>query len=280
VCPQLISLCSAYAGLMDVTARTMFTEELKAHREKTGLTQEDIAQKANVSLSLLKKIENGRRRPQRDFAVWCDEFFGSPGTFERFHRLTLLETFPEWFASRMVYEEQASVITEWEMRGIPGLLQTRAYAQAMIRACRPFDPEPHVVRDIDSRIERQDILSRDDPPRLWILLAEGALRQIIGDQSVMRSQLDRLIEVAGTTKCVLQVLPYNAAEAPAPGGPASLFEFPDRSPAAYLEGWDVGWLVEDANQVTRISTTLSMIRGCALSPAESRNLMVKIRGEF
>jgi transcriptional regulator with XRE-family HTH domain len=265
---------------MAVTARSMFTEELKAHREKVALTQDELAQKANVSLSLLKKVEHGKRRPQRDFAVWCDEFFGCPGTFERFHRLTLLETFPEWFASRMVYEEQASVITEWEMRGIPGLLQTRSYAQAMIRACRPFDQEPELIRDIDARIERQEILNRDNPPRLWVLLAEGPLHQVVGGPSVMRAQLNQLIEMTGTPKCVVQILAHTATGAPGNDGPATLFEFDDRLPVAYLEGWNIGCVVEDPGEVTRISTTLSMIKGCALSPAESRDLMIKIRGEL
>ena len=258
----------------------MFIEELQAHREKAGLTQEALAHKAMISLSLLKKIEIGNRRPQRDFALWCDTFFATPGTFERFHRLTLLETFPEWFATRMLYEEEASVITEWEMRVVPGLLQTRKYAEAIIRACRPFDPEPDLLREIDARVERQDILHRDDPPKLWALVAEGPLHQRVGGPAMMRAQLDHLIEMSGTAKCVIQVLPYTCTDAPAPGGAATLFEFPDKLPAAYLEGLDVGWLVEDPSQVTRVSTTLNTIKGCALGPADSRNLIIKIRDEI
>lgn len=258
----------------------MFAEELQARREEAGLTQDQLAQKALISASLLRKIETSKRRPQSDFAEWCDKFFGCPGTFRRFHRMTLLETFPEWFAPRILYEELATVITEWELRGIPGLLQTRAYAEAIIRSCRPFDPEAHLIRDIDARIERQQILNRQNPPKLWVLLAEGLLHQAVGGADVMREQLDHLVEITGTPKCVLQILPYSAADVPGSGGPATIFEFIDRKPVAYMEGWDIGWLVEDANQVTRISTALSMIKGCALSPADSRKLLIKIRGEL
>ena len=265
---------------MTVTARMMFIEELQARREETGLTQETLAQKANVSLSLVKKIEIGNRRPQRDFALWCDEFFGCPGTFGRFHRLTLLETYPGWFATRIMFEEEASVITEWELRGVPGLLQTRAYAQAMIRTCRPFDPEPEITRTINDRMERQAILDRDDPPKLWVLLAEGALRQAVGGPAVMRAQLDHLIELVDAPKCVLQVLPYTATAGPAAGGPAAHFEFADQPPLAYLEGWSMGYSVDDPDEVTRISAALSMVKGCSLSPAESRDLMIKIRSEL
>jgi len=258
----------------------MFTEELKARREGSGLTQETLAEKACVSLSLLKKIEIGNRRPQRDFALWCDGFFGCPGTFERFHRLTLLETFPDWFASRIAYEEQASVITEWEMRGIPGLLQIREYAELVIRTGRPFDPDADLVRTIDDRMERQAILDQDDPPKLWALLAEGVLRQAAGGPSVMRAQLDHLVELSDSPKCVIQVLPFAVPTAPGIDGPATLFEFADRPPVAYLEGWHIGYTVEEPDEVTRISAALSMIKGCALSPAESRDLMVKIRSEL
>lgn len=258
----------------------MFTEELKVRREGSGLTQEQLADKANVSLSLVKKIEIGNRRPQRDFALWCDGFFSCPGTFQRFHRLTLLETFPDWFASRIMFEEQATAITEWEMRGVPGLLQTRAYAQAMVRACRPFDPEPDLARTIDNRMERQAILDRNDPPNLWVLLAEGALRQVIGGPAVMRTQLDHLIELVDAPKCVLQVLPYTAPTAPGAGGPAALIEFADQKPVAYLEGWNMGYVVEEPGEVTEISAALSMVKGCSLSPAESRDFMIKIRSEL
>lgn len=265
---------------MTVTARSMFVEELRARREKAGLTQDELAQQANLSLSLLKKIEGSKRRPQLDFAAWCDKFFDCPGTFVRFHRLTLLETFPEWFASRMAYEEEASIITEWEMRGIPGLLQTRDYAQSVIRTGRPFDSETALQRDIDARIERQEIFERNDPPRLWVVIAEGPLHQAVGGSSVMRRQLDHLIDMADSPRCVLQILPFNDTDAPGTDGPATYFEFAEIPPVAYLEGWGAGWVVEDPKLVSGISTTLNMIKGCALGPAESRILIAKIRGEF
>ena len=58
-----------------------------------------------------------------------------------------------------------------------GLLQTRSYASAVIRACRPYDIEEALEREAAARIERQNILIRDDPPKLWVVLGEGVLRQ-------------------------------------------------------------------------------------------------------
>ena len=76
---------------------------------------------------------------------------------------------------------------------------------------------------------------------------------------------------------MIQVLPFSSVEAPGIDGPASLLEFSDRPPVAYLEGWRAGWLVEDPPQVTEIATSLSMIKSCALTPTESRNLLIDIR---
>jgi transcriptional regulator with XRE-family HTH domain len=265
---------------MAATARSKFAEELKAHRDRMGLTQAQLARKANISLSLLKKIERGERRPQADFAAWCDEFFGCPGTFARFQELTLLEQFPEWLASRIPYEEKANSITEYEMRVVPGLLQTRAYAEAIIRTRRPFVPEDELVRTLDGRIERQEILRRNRPPNLWAIIAEGPLHQIVGGRDVMCGELSYLIEMADSPYCVIQVLPFTATDAPGTEGPITLFELPESPPTAYLEGWGAGWVVEDHNRVTELAATISMIKSCALGPADSRNLLIKIRDEL
>ena len=64
----------------------------------------------------------------------------------------------------MLLEDKAACIHEWEMRGIPGLLQTRSYASAVIRACRPYDAGEELERDTAARIERQNILMRRRSP--------------------------------------------------------------------------------------------------------------------
>lgn len=258
----------------------MFAEELQARRELAGLTQEQLAVKAIISPSLLRKIESTERRPQRDFALWCDTFFACPGTFARFHRMTLLDIFPEWFASRVEYEEEATAATEWEMRVIPGLLQTRGYAEAIIRNGNPFASEAELTQAIDARIERQEILSRDDPPQLWVVLAEGPLHQLVGGRAVMREQLDHLIAMMDSPKCVLQVLPFTGTDAPMSAGPVTLFEFRDRPAVACLEAYNVGWVVEEPQQIADITAWLTMVKGCALSPSESRNLVTAIRSEL
>jgi len=196
----------------------------------------------------------------------------------RIYEDTVSEPYSAWFGPRVVYEDRAVVITDWEQRGIPGLLQTEDYARAVVRACRPWDAPAVLEQTIKGRLERQDILSRDTPPKLWVVIAEGVLRQAVGGPSVMREQLDHLVKMSDSPQAVIQVLPFSASDAPGADGPAALFEFSDAPSVAYLEGWEAGRVVEDPKEVAGIATALSMIKSCALSPTDSRQLLAEIRG--
>ena len=273
-------MSTAERGNQPVTFRAAFVRELRARREQAGLLQREFAEKAHVSLSSVKQYETGRKRPGRRFATWCDDFYGCPGTFERLYDGMIAESYPSWFGPRVVFEDKAACIHEWEMRGIPGLLQTRRYAGAVIRACRPYDSEEDLERDAAARVERQNILMREDPPKLWVVLGEGVLRQAVGDAGVMREQLGHLLSLAEAQGIVLQVLPFAVSDAPGVDGPAVLFEFGDSPAVAYLEGWGSGRVVKDPKEVAAIATALSMIKGCALSPVDSAQLMTTIRSEL
>ena len=273
-------MSTAEPGTHPVTFRAMFVEELRARREHAGLLQREFAQKAHVSVSSVKQYEAGKKKPGRRLATWCDDFYGCPGTFERLYDGMIAESYPSWFGPRVLFEDKAAGVHEWEMRGIPGLLQTRSYADAVIRACRPYDTEEDLDRDAAARIERQNILMRDDPPKLWVVLGEGVLRQAVGGVRVIREQLGHLLSLAEGQGIVLQVLPFAVSDAPGVDGPAALFEFDDSPPVAYLEGWGSGRVVKDPREVTAIATALSMIKGCALSPIDSAQLITKIRSEL
>lgn len=260
-----------------MSARAMFCDLLKSYRGQSGLTQEQAAPKLRVSLSLYKKIEQGTNRPQRDFAQRCDKLFKTPGVFERIYEDLVAEPYSDWFGPRVVYEDKATAIHEWEQRGFPGLTQTEAYARSIVRACRPYDSPEAVEKVVQGRIERQSILAREKPPRLWVVIAEGVLRQAVGGPEVMDEQLDHLIKMSESNQAVVQVLPFTAKDAPGADGPAVLFEFEDGQPVAYLEGWEGGRVVESPSEVAALRVAITMIQGCALSPSDSRQLIREIR---
>ena len=123
------AMSAAEPGTGPVTFRAMFTEELRAQREQMGLLQREFADKAHVSLSSVKQYEAGKKKPERKFATWCDGFYGCPGTFGRLYDGMIAESYPSWFGPRVLFEDKATRIHEWEMRGIPGLLQTQLLRQ-------------------------------------------------------------------------------------------------------------------------------------------------------
>jgi hypothetical protein len=171
------------------------------------------------------------------------------------------------------------VITDWEIRGVPGLLQTEAYARTVTQAGMPYAAPDVIERYVVSRMERQEILARAKPPKLWAVIAEGVIRQLVGGRDVMAAQLDHLIASADAPGIVLQVLPFTATDAPVVEGSASLLEFDDRTPVVYLEGWGTGRLIEDPAEVAGIAAGLNMIKSCGLSPRDSKVLLTKIRAE-
>jgi hypothetical protein len=258
-----------------MSARKIFIDLLKAYRD--GETQEQAAGALHVSLSAYKKVEQGVYRPQRDFAERCDQRYGLKRVFTTTYDALVTEPHPGWFAARAMYEDQASVIHEWEMRGVPGILQTEAYARSVFESGRPYDSHEAIAAGIQARMDRQVILVRDDPPKLWVVIDEGALRRMAGTAEVMRDQLEHLLEVSASQQVVLQVLPFRA-QAPGANGPIVLFEFAGgRPPIAYLEDWGAGRIVEDPQTVADVATSLSMVKSCALSPQDSRALVAAIK---
>ena len=262
-----------------MSARSVFADLLAAYRKEAGWTQAEAAQRFTMSCSLYQKIERCDRKPQRDMAIRGDELFRTPGAFMRVYKEIVTEPHPSWFGPRVEYEDRATVITDWEQRGIPGLLQTEAYARAVIRACRPYDPLEEIELTIRSRLDRQEVFNRDRPPKLWAIIDEGALRHLIGGREVMAEQLDHLVAAVDLSKAVIQVLPFSATDCPGVDGPAALFEFENQPPVAYLEGWYAGQVVEDPQEVASVAMALSMIKGCALSPGDSRQLIAESEGE-
>ncbi len=245
-----------------------------------GWTRAEAARRLRISESLLEKLESGERKPQRDHPAAFDGAYETAGTFQRVYDDLIAEPYPAFFGPRVVHEDKAASITEFEMGAVPGLLQTEDYARATFRAGKPYAPPAVIESDVGARMERQEILARESPPRLWVIIGEGALRQVVGSVAVTVAQLDHLAGMSERSGIVLQVLPFTAADSPAQNGPAVVFEFDDGSPpVAYLEGWSAGQVLDDPRDVAEITTALRMITAGALSPADTRGYLAKIRGE-
>src|SRR5260370_37387663 len=93
---------------------------------------------------------------------------------------------------------------------MPGLCQTEEYARSHMRSGRPQDSDSAIDKLVTARIDRQGILASSNPPLLWYVIDEGAMRHTFGGPAVMGAQLDRLTEAAGLPAAILQIHPVRA----------------------------------------------------------------------
>jgi transcriptional regulator with XRE-family HTH domain len=227
--------------------RSMFAEELIAMRNQRGWTQEETAAKMLVSTSTVANIESGYRAPTPAQAMKADEVFGTPGTFQRHERRMRGIPFSVGFRPFQPHEAAARLIKTFQHSLVPGLFQTRPYAQAITEAYPETTAEVAKER-VDGRMDRQAILFREDspPPRVHAILDEQVLYRNVGGPAVMAEQMAHLAELAAMPRISIQVMPADTPHAGLLG--AFVVAETDQPPAiVYLDSALDGQVVESAD---------------------------------
>lgn len=264
-----------------ISGTAMFAAELKAYRSHRGWTQVQLGEKIGYSDSYISDVEREMRLPTAQLAERCDEAFGTPGTFKRWQEVAKQNIYPAFFAPVIPYEAKASRIDGWELGAIPGLLQTEAYAHAQISAAKPTDSHAAIERLVSARMERQEILNREDPPLCWHVVDESAFRRIVGNSAIMSAQIDKLVTLTDDPRIIIQVLPFKGGIGMGADGRMTIFEFPDSQPmVGYSECYRGGRLMEDKAEVSEMATQLNLIRASAISPLASVEWMRQVRSEL
>lgn len=144
---------------------------------------------------------------------------------------------PSWFGTYVGLEEATSQIRAYEVQFVPGLLQTEDYARAVTLLGHGAAPAAEIERRVRLRMARQVLLTRPDPPNLWVVLDEAVLRRPAGSPDVMRGQLEHLLKLASQPNVTIQIIPFQAGGHAAAGGPFSILRFaePDLPDVVYLE---------------------------------------------
>jgi hypothetical protein len=229
--------------------RLVLGGHLRRLREEAFMTTEQAAAAIRGSHSKISRMEHGRVGfKERDIADLLT-LYGVTGGDERAALLGLAreantpgwwqgysDILPHWVEPYFGLEAAASFIRNYELQFVPGLLQTEGYARALIRLGNAAT-EDDVMRRAEARLSRQEILSREAPPRLWAVMDEGALRRSIGGKAVMREQIRHLIDMCDHPAVTLQILPFQIGAHPAMGGPFTILRFsePDLRDVVYIE---------------------------------------------
>jgi transcriptional regulator with XRE-family HTH domain len=254
---------------------TFFGQEVQRLRAEHDVSQQALAEATYCTRTLVNKIENANRMPSKDFARHADDFFGTGGHLSRLWPLVALYAYPKWFRPYVQLEEQASIIRSFETMVVPGLLQTRDYAHAILSARRTNDVES----DLDGRMERQAIFDRENPPELWVVLDETVLRRQVGTLAVMQRQLQALIDAVERPSTVVQIVPFSAGAHAGIGGPFASLVFQEGTPVVYVDGFLKGQLLADPAEVRAADRAYDLLMGAALPVPQSIDLIAKVMKE-
>jgi transcriptional regulator with XRE-family HTH domain len=255
-----------------LSARHYFGAEMRRHREAARLSLVQLAGIVASSKSTLARIETAELMPPPDLPDRLDAAFGTDKHFHGLYELAKREAHPDQYRRFMDSEAQAEVIENFELQVVPGLLQTKEYAEALL-SCQEDLPREQVEERVNARLSRQDRLKAAQPPLRWAIIDESVLRRKVGSDECMYKQLARLLEQVDTPDSKVQVLPFTAGPHSLMGGTLTLLTLPKGSVMAYEEGIQVGHLYEDRDSVKKWRRQYEVLRANALPPRASVELI-------
>jgi hypothetical protein len=166
-------------------------------------------------------------------------------------------------------ESRARCILSFQAVVLPGLLQTRRYAETLMRADDPMAPDERIARWVELRMERQQTLTRDSPLDMNAVLDEAVLRRSVGGREVMRDQIAHLIHTTAQGNVRIQILPAETGAHASPSGTFQILQMDDPYPdVGYVETAAGGVCVEGPG-VGQLAERYHRLRGAALAPQET-----------
>lgn len=270
------------AAYSPTVRRKRLSRELIALREKAGLTPAQVAASHHRDRNWINRIENGtRKRPHIAEVASLLDLYGVTEESAPEQRAAVLELTRQarqrgWWdrygdvldtEGYVGLEVEASRISTYQPQVLPGLLQTADYTAESARAA--INPPAEVDRVIHTRAERQKILTRGEaPPRVWAVIDEAVLARG-ASESVMRAQIERLVELSELPNVTIQILPFSSGLHAGMHGPFVLLEFPADTPVVFLESMRNSLYLEEPGIVDEYRTILGHIQTSALTAVES-----------
>lgn len=274
--------------------RMVLGKRLRQLREQAGVSFDEAARAIEVTALTVRRMEKaevGLRIPYvkellRTYGVSANEIedflslareANQPGWWHKFR-----DVLPEWFSAYVSLESEAAVIRLYEPQYVPGLLQTRDYAAALIRVGFPNASAEEVERHVTLRLRRQDLLVKPEAPAIWAILDETVLRRAVGGPAVMRAQIDRLAEATERPKVRIQIMRFAAGPHPGAYGPFHYFRFgfselPD---IVYTEGLAGAQYVDQPADVVTYLEVLDRMSVQAEPVARTRDILAELRKEL
>lgn len=271
--------------------RIVLGTQLRRLREAAGITREAAGDAIRGSHAKISRLELGRvsckerdvadlltlygvtdEADRADFLTLAGRT-SSPGWWHRYN-----DVLPGWFETHIGLEEAASVIRTYEVQFVPGLLQTADYARAVTQLGHPRASADEVERRVELRVQRQDLLTVQDAPRLWAVIDEASLRRSPGGPEVMADQLRHLLAMSELPNVTLQIAPFSLGGLAAAGGPITVLRFqePDLPDIVYLEQLTSALYLDKRDDVDHYLAVMDRLSAQAESPRESLAILERL----
>lgn len=276
---------------------------LRELRGNTDMTTTAAGRLIGASNASISRIENGKQaiKPE-DVAVLLEAYGASDSATAEALRLASVpkprgrrrrsasyrDAAPNWFTRFLVMESEATEISIYENESITGLLQTDAYARALLQAGAPLVGKHELDKKVELRMGRQRVLTRatPEPARLDVVLHEATLHRVIGDDTTMADQLKHLLEASQLPNVEVRILPFRPARTPnhdesfVASTRFMLLRLPDRGTMLYLDDFAGATYPEDITVIQKYAAAYQRLRMVAEQPGPSRELIARIAKQY
>ncbi|WP_428961996.1 helix-turn-helix domain-containing protein [Micromonospora fluostatini] len=248
-------------------------DALRAALDETGHTTESLADRVGVDPKTTARwLREGRLPHPRHRAAAADALGRDivdiwPDISRRRE--------PIWFRPWQEIEREAVSLRSYESVVLPGLLQTEAYARAVL-AGGGLLPRGDIDRHVAARLARQTILTRENPPQFTAVIDEAVLRRPVGGRATMHEQLTALVAACAAPHVRLHVVPSTVGAYAGLNGPFVLATAVDHRTAGYLDNQLQGQVVSEPDDLAAILTVWEHVRGEALSHWQSVDLITEV----
>jgi transcriptional regulator with XRE-family HTH domain len=257
-----------------------FATELEAWRTQAGLSKNEFARALGYTPQLIGQIEAAKNIPSKKFSEDVDTFFKTNGLFVRLWKVITdtrhIVSLPPGYPRYAELEKETVCVRTFCPLLFHGLFQTEDYARAIMGAMGDDNVDDLVAQ----RMERQSILTRENPSQAFLTIDERVLRDVIGGKHIQRQQLKALIEAGERPNITIDVVPQGRGYYPGLTGSFTILGFEDGTSIVYTESAGTGMLIKEPARVAGYVVMYDVIRGHAHPVEESRALIRTVMEEL